>query len=383
MERIRIGYLVDSASSENNRARPKMHSPEHNQDHSRSEHQSTSSEINTVPPLPRPPEPSRDPGIQPSIHSAPEDTGTLPESHNIDISTLTPEDTGTLPESHNIDISTLTPGAALKLLCGLMEALVRITGDVPPTPPVSHPNTPNLIVMQAEKESVARHATDGGRSRPHTPQKIEGSEDVDAVPAKAKTPIGSPESGPAEPLHIIGANMEPLNVQHGAIARKFYSKKPPPISLEDYLFRLHRYCPMSTAVYLATSLYIHRLAVVDQIIPVTARNVHRLLLGGLRVAMKALEDLSYPHRRFANVGGVTEIELGRLEISFCFVTNFELRVDEEMLLKHAMIIRQGNSIFELPAGFEPRLPPLRDKSKTPTRGSIPVGDMKTKASAAA
>ena len=326
-----------------------MHSSEHDEVDARSQPQAITAEDTAAPALPPPPEPSLDRGITPVTHSPPEDLGII-------------------PASHNIDIFTLTPVAALKLLCGLMETLVRITGDVPPTPPISQPNTPNLRVMQAEKENVTRHARDGSRSRPRTPQNIEGSEDVDAVPAKAKTPIGSPESGPGEPLHIVGANMEPVNIQHGAIARKFYSKKPPPITLEEYLLRLHRYCPMSTAVYLATGLYIHRLAVIEQIIPVTARNVHRLLLGGLRVAMKALEDLSYPHGRFAKVGGVTETELGRLEVSFCFVTNFELKVDKEMLSKHAMIVRQGSNIWELPVGFQPKLPPLRDKSKVSVMG---------------
>lgn len=341
-----------------------MLSPEHVQDGGYAQSRSSRSRGASIPAVPPPPEPSGDPGINPSISSPPEDLGTL-------------------PESHNIDIFTLTPVAALKLLCGTMETLVKITGDIPPTPPVSHPNTPNLRVMQAEKESVAHHAKDGTRSRPRTPQKIEGSEDVDAVPAKAKTPIGSPESGPGEPLHIIGSNMEPLNIQHGAIARKFYSKKPPPIALEEYLLRLHRYCPMSTAVYLATSFYIHRLAVIEKIIPVTARNVHRLLLAGLRVAMKALEDLSYPHRRFAKVGGVTESELARLEVSFCFVTNFELKVDKEMLLKHAMTIRQGSSLVELPVEFQPKLPFLKDKSKTSISGDLPMRNVNQKAPVAA
>ena len=363
--RSRIAICPDSQAVGETRPRSSMIFSERNQDDIRSQPQSTSSENTAGPVPPPPPEPSHDQGIMPGAHSPSEDLGAL-------------------PESHSIDIFTLAPVAALKLLCGLMETLVRITGDVPPTPPISHPNTPNLRVIEAEKESIARHARDGTRSRPRTPQKIEGSEDVDAVPAKAKTPIGSPESGPGEPLHIIGANMEPLNLQQGAIARKFYSKKPPPITLEEYLLRLHRYCPMSTAVYLATGLYIHRLAVTEQIIPVTARNVHRLLLSGLRVAMKALEDLSYPHKRFARVGGVTETELGRLEVSFCFVTNFELKVDKEMLLKHAMTIKQGSNLWELPVGFQPRLPPLRNKSKASVieSGSIPMRDLENKAPAA-
>jgi hypothetical protein len=179
---------------------------------------------------------------------------------------------------------------------------------------------------------------------------------MDGVPEKAKTPIGSPESGASEMLHIVGANAEPIHIQHGAISRKFYSKKPPPISLEEYLSRLHLYCPMSTAVYLATSLYIHRLAVIEKILPVTARNVHRLLLAGLRVAMKALEDLSYPHARFAKVGGVSEAELGRLEISFCFVINFELKVTKEMLFNHVTAFGDGICSPAHPLAFQPHIP---------------------------
>lgn len=59
--------------------------------------------------------------------------------------------------------------------------------------------------------------------------------------------------------------------------------------------------------------------------------------------MKALEDLSYPHRRFSKVGGVSENELARLEISFCFLTNFDLRTTKEMLLSHALTLRKISS----------------------------------------
>lgn len=278
----------------------------------------------STPRLPRPPTPSADVGI--SAGSG--------ESY---------ADPGVVPDSDKLDVFTLTPLAALKLLCRSIETLVRITGDVPPTPPISQPTTPNLGVIGADKANAAYHAQEG------THQKLlEGVGDLDGVPAKAKTPIGSPEAHPTEPLHVIGADAEPLNIQRGAIARKFYSKKPPAISLDRYLLRLHEYCPMSTAVYLATSLYVYRLAVIECIILVTARNVHRLLLAGLRVAMKALEDQSYPHRRFAKVGGVSEPELGRLEVSFCFIMNFELKVDERMLLAHAKAMGDGTMLYKYP-----------------------------------
>jgi hypothetical protein len=98
---------------------------------------------------------------------------------------------------------------------------------------------------------------------------------------------------------------------------------------------------MSTAVYLATSFYIYRLAVEERAIPVTTRNCHRLLLAGLRVAMKALEDLSYPHAKIAQVGGVSGAELARLEISFCFLVSFELVVTEEILREHWEALRDS------------------------------------------
>ena len=258
----------------------------------------------------------------------------------------------------------------MKMLCNMMETLVQITGDVPPTPPVSQPSTPISRVIALEEGDGSSNRRDNGR--PRSRQAREHLEELDSVPPKAKTPIGSPESGPSEPMHIIGPNMVPLDEQHGAISRKFYSKKPPPIALEEYLSRLHRYCPMSTAVYLATSLYIHRLAILEKKLAVTPRNAHRLLLAGLRIAMKALEDLSYPHHRFAKVGGVGEPELARLEVSFCFLMGFDLKVDEKMLLQHAETIRQGIFLHALPSGLQLTPPVFKDKdrlSKTLAKGA--------------
>ncbi|KAF7719471.1 Uncharacterized protein PECH_005245 [Penicillium ucsense] len=119
------------------------------------------------------------------------------------------------------------------------------------------------------------------------------------------------------------------------LSRKFLSKKVPPIALRDYLLRLQKYCPMSTAVLLAASVYITRMVVVDKVVRPSPKNMHRLVLAGLLVATKALEDLSFPHSRVARVGGVSEQELSRLEVTFCFLADFELRVDAQMLMDEA------------------------------------------------
>jgi hypothetical protein len=284
------------------------------------------------PTLPAAPRPSQDPGMK---------------SIAAETDHVWGEESSSVEDLEDIDIFTMAPVVALKMLCGLVEEMVQMTGDIPPTPPVSQPTTPKELGNKRRQDSTGSSGSSGGH------------DDCD-VPARSKTPIGSPEAHPTEPFHVIGSNAEPLHVQHGAITRKFYSKRPPPIPLEEYLLRLHKYCPMSTAVYLATSLYIHRLAVIERILPVTVRNAHRLVLAALRVAMKALEDLSYPHRRFAKVGGITESELGRLEISFCFLTDFELRVNKEMLHKQAVMMRDSARFHGLSRAFQPSLPVARN-----------------------
>jgi len=233
--------------------------------------------------------------------------------------------------------------------------------------------------MEAEKKSIVRSNSEKNLARllqqatsrsprpgrspapdenQRPPSDASQKQSIDGVHLRTPNPTPPPNAEsqhqpPLKPYVIVGENSQPINLQHSAITRKFYSRLPPPISITDYLLRLHRYCPMSTAVYLATSLYIHRLAVLERAIAVTRRNAHRLLLAGLRVAMKALEDLSYAHGKFAKVGGVSESELARLEISFCFLTGFELVVSEESLQHQWEMLRRGRETWELsdrPAG---------------------------------
>ena len=92
------------------------------------------------------------------------------------------------------------------------------------------------------------------------------------APTFLSVELGSPEACEHEPnvggggSNDVGANSEAVQLQQVAIARKFFSKRPPGISMEDYLLRLQRYCPMSTAVYLAAGVYIHKVAVEERLV---------------------------------------------------------------------------------------------------------------------
>ena len=317
--------------------------------------------------LPPPPRPSADPG---TISAIPSDQDEHANDH----------------DALNVEFDQLNPLLALKLLCLVIERLVDVTGDVPPTPPITSPNIPNSsrpLPERLSRSSVKlvqdRLSTPHTSSHASTLHEEQEQHDVDAIPPQARTPIGSPEAHPTEPTHIIDpisiAPEPPISAeaQHKAITRKFYSKKPPPISFHEYLFRLHKYCPMSTAVYLATSVYIQRLALGSPYpqLPVTLRSAHRLLLAGLRVAMKTLEDQSYPARRFSKVGGVCEAELRRLEIAFCYVSNFDLRITREMLVEHVDQLREGLLVPLAGTTLTPRLPVLGNKRAMCLRNGQP------------
>ncbi|KAI4133256.1 MAG: hypothetical protein LQ338_000314 [Usnochroma carphineum] len=321
-----------------------MHTPTGDEHHRSLPLRPSHNYFDGLPSLPPPPSPSADQSIVPQITSPikeVQDPGIVPHADDIDI-----------------DIFKLSPLAALNMLIDTVQALINTTGNVPPTPPLGKP--PRSRVVSSDKENQPTHSRSSSidRRKPQPPPPP-GWEDAEHVPEKAKTPIGSPESKPTEPLHA--EDPERLDIQHNALARKFNSKNPPPISLEEYLLRLHKYCPMSTGVYLATGLYIYRLAVIEHSVPVMTRNSHRLLLAALRVAGKANDDRSYPHKRFAIVGGVKESELAKLEVAFCYVMDFELRVTREMLEEHAGIARDQGRMHAGLSSFKSKLPAALDK----------------------
>ncbi|EON66063.1 hypothetical protein W97_05306 [Coniosporium apollinis CBS 100218] len=291
---------------------------------------------------PSPPNPSADTGVIPPIRSPNRDAPSPPAEGQWVVSDIAPE-------------------TAMKMFCRSLQALALVSGDIPPTPPISRPGTPRS--RQAWIEGRVRST-----SRPATPVP---SHDIEA-PSFRDVVVGSPEAHMSEPFPgDIGADAEPERVQQQAIARRFFSKRPANVALNDYLIRLQRYCPMSTAVWLAAGVYIYKLSVVEKLVPITNRTLHRLVLASLRVAMKALEDLRYHHERFAGVGGVSVRELKVLEISLCYLLDFDLQVNSETLYSKNLSLQKAAQravafAGKTPASFQPRLPTRTASSATAT-----------------
>ncbi|KAL8948555.1 MAG: hypothetical protein Q9222_005264 [Ikaeria aurantiellina] len=321
---------------------------------------------------PPPPSPSADVSIIPQI-------GTPPDESQDPTDDL---------ESHDIDIFRLSTTVALKMLCTTAEVLIKFASDHPPMRPLPVANPPKPRLLAAGKENQRPHSRSSSLDRRKAQQAAmpEGWDNADSVPEKAKTPIGSPESKPSEPSQEAGVDSEPLDRQDSWVSKKFNSKKPPPIPLEEYLLRLHKFCPTSTGVYLAAGLYIYQIVVHHRSICVTPRNVHRLFLAALRVAGKANHDYNYHHNRFAIVGGVTAPELARLEVNLCYLADFELRATAEMLQKYAHIAKDRTRMYEkLEESMSRTLSPLKNGKTSPAAAQvyeeIPTLDIEASAAA--
>lgn len=245
---------------------------------------------------------------------------------------------------------------AMKMLVRSVLSLANAAGEIPATPPLSRPRTPlgkeNVPGTRMHRRTASRPATPipAERERTHRTE-LEQSEAHHDEPTITIT-------------HDIGAGAEPEWVQRANMARKFFSKTVPKVSLEDYVNRIQQFCPLSTGVWLAAGSYILRLCLVDKSVPLTHRTMHRLVLASLTVAMKTLEDHRWPQRRLAAVGGVDEIALSRLELCVEFLLSFDLQFLAEGRLKESTIAFQkagqaATMTARLPASFSLKLPKQR------------------------
>jgi Cyclin len=295
---------------------------------------------------PAAPSPSQDVGLVPSLQQS-----------TIHMETVASPDSSLV----NWHVDSLLPEAAMKMLSRSVEALVKVTGEIPPTPPISRILTPMKAGGGSNGALQSSQSMRHHRRTPSRPGTPISSNDI-KKPDFTSLNMGSPEAEPDELLagDIVAESAEVIRLQQLTIARKFFCKTPPNVSLEAYLSRLQRYCPMSTAVYLAAGSYIHKLCVEDKLVPATRRTVHRLVLASLRVAMKALEDLRYSQERFSVVGGVRQDELRALEVSLCYLTDFELQVNQRILHRRMTGLIEAGGVNRAKENMELKLPIRRN-----------------------
>ena len=282
----------------------------------------------------------------PSAPNPAGDAGVLPEFGSLNI-----HEAPSPPAEEELDILTMSRETAMKTVVRSVLSLANAAGEIPATPPLSRPRTPigkeNVPGIRGHRRVASRPATPIPADRERT----------------QTTTLEQPEASHDEPTitYDIGADAEPEWVQRANMARKFFSKSVPKVSLEDYVNRIQQFCPVSTGVWLAAGTYILRLCVIDKSVPLTHRTMHRLVLACVTVAMKTLEDHRWPQKRLAAVGGVDDVGLSRLELCVEFLLSFDLQIWRPERLQELTLALQkagqaATTTSRIPSSFTLRLP---------------------------
>ncbi len=191
---------------------------------------------------------------------------------------------------------------------------------------------------------------------------------VEPPSAPSSRPAQSVNHGPYHHPAIFTASRYSIN--HPSSILCFHARNIPSISIEAYLQRILKYCPITNEVFLSLLVYFDRMSrahvgssVVtdgrrDRGFAIDSYNVHRLVIAGITVASKFFSDVFYTNSRYAKVGvgrwyctekyreltdvlppiqvgGLPLSELNQLELQFLLLNDFRLVIPLEEMQKYA------------------------------------------------
>ncbi|KAH9260305.1 hypothetical protein BASA81_001475 [Batrachochytrium salamandrivorans] len=134
----------------------------------------------------------------------------------------------------------------------------------------------------------------------------------------------------------------------------------PPISLQDYLSRLVFYLgnipeyssdkamhsDLAVRYLLGAILYLERIELFAPGFTITELNIHRLLITGVLITAKVLDDVEPDHKYYAQLGGVSVSELVKLEIAMLQLCEYNVNIDPiDFAAKYAFGLMQRDHAF--------------------------------------
>ncbi|KAH8741032.1 PREG-like protein [Cryptosporidium ryanae] len=111
------------------------------------------------------------------------------------------------------------------------------------------------------------------------------------------------------------------------------------ISTRDYFMRLVRFSLCSPSLFIIMFIYIIRILECNPSLAFDTKNAHRLMLSSLIICIKLYDDKLLTYSNFAQIGGVSNKELTRIETEALKHINFKLKVDLEEFIQFTISIR--------------------------------------------
>lgn len=174
-------------------------------------------------------------------------------------------------------------------------------------------------------------------------------------------------------LHVLAAVLDRLVArneqfadtpsQQGKKLTIFHGLRAPSISIAKYLERIFKYTSCSPSCFVVGYVFLDRLIHRQPDLLVTSLNVHRLLVTSVMVATKMLDDVHFNNAFFAKVGGVSVVELNRLELEFLFRLDFKLTVTTSVFESYCTYLERDISALEKKTE--------RSERSLPAFGSVP------------
>ncbi|KAG0623242.1 hypothetical protein M758_3G158900 [Ceratodon purpureus] len=147
----------------------------------------------------------------------------------------------------------------------------------------------------------------------------------------------------------------------------FHGLRAPSISIAKYLERIFKYTSCSPSCFVVGYIFIDRLIHRQPDLLVTTLNVHRLLVTSIMVATKILDDVHFNNAFFARVGGVSVVELNRLELEFLFRLDFRLTVTTNVFESYCSYLEK--EVMTTEKKTERSLPAFGSGSNSPVEKS--------------
>ncbi|KAK6940822.1 Cyclin PHO80-like [Dillenia turbinata] len=133
----------------------------------------------------------------------------------------------------------------------------------------------------------------------------------------------------------------------------FHGSRAPTLGIRQYIDRIFKYAGCSPSCFIIAHIYMERfLQRMD--VCLTSLNVHRLLITSIMVATKFVDDAFFNSAYYAKVGGVSTMELNRLEMKFLFSLDFRLYVSVETFRRYCSMLEK-----EAASGLQIERPPIQ------------------------
>ncbi|EEA07543.1 cyclin, N-terminal domain-containing protein [Cryptosporidium muris RN66] len=127
----------------------------------------------------------------------------------------------------------------------------------------------------------------------------------------------------------------------------FDSCRVPNIAVRDYFSRLVEFFLCSPSMYILSFIYIDRLIKKNPTFSVDVINAHRLLVTTLLLAVKLFDDKLLSNSYYSKVGGISNLELNKMEAMVFTLLDFDLNVSFGEFVFYALSIKLVGGVLQL------------------------------------